>query len=47
MDGIVLFALIVAGLAFVGALSLNFGVDSRPGFGEVEPLRPVGSLLSR
>jgi len=47
MDGIVLFALIVAGLAFVGALSLIFGVDSRPGFGEGEPVQPVTSLLSR
>ena len=47
MDGIVLFALIVAGLAFVGALSLSFGVDSRPGFGEGEPVQPVTSLLSR
>jgi hypothetical protein len=32
MDGIVLFAFIVAGLAFFGALALTFGVDSRPGF---------------
>ena len=47
MDGIVLFALIVAGIALVGALSLVFGVDSRPGFGENEPLQPVTSLLSR
>jgi hypothetical protein len=47
MDGIVLFALIVAGLAFAGALSVIFGVDSRPGFGEDEPLQPVASLLSR
>lgn len=47
MDGIVLFALIVAGLAFVGALSMIFGVDSRPGFGEDEPHQPVASLLGR
>ena len=47
MDGIVLFAIIVAGLAFVGALSVIFGVDSRPGFGENEPLPPVASLLTR
>ena len=32
MDGIVLFALIVAGLAYFGALALTFGVDSRPDF---------------
>jgi hypothetical protein len=32
MDGIVLFAIIVAGLALLGALSVTFGVDSRPGF---------------
>jgi hypothetical protein len=32
MDGVLLLALIVAGLAIFGALTLLFGVDSRPGF---------------
>ena len=29
MDGVILLAIIVAGLAFFGALALTFGVDSR------------------
>jgi hypothetical protein len=34
MDGVILLAIIVAGLALFGALALTFGVDSRPGFDE-------------
>lgn len=34
MDGVILLAIIVAGLAFFGALALTFGVDSRPDFGD-------------
>lgn len=34
MDGIVLFGIILAGLALLGALSMTFGADSRPGFVE-------------
>jgi hypothetical protein len=43
MDGMVLFAIIVAGLALVGALAMTVGVDSRPGFGDSRsPSDPVG-----
>ena len=34
MDGYLMLAIIVAGLAFFGALALTFGVDSRPDFGD-------------
>lgn len=34
MDGVFLFAIIVAGLAFLGALAMTVGVDSRPDFGD-------------
>ena len=34
MDGVLLLAIIVAGLALFGALALTFGVDSRPDFGD-------------
>ena len=34
MDGIVVFAIIVAGLAFLGAVARAFGVDSRVEFGD-------------
>jgi hypothetical protein len=32
MDGTILLAIIVAGLAFLGALAITLGVDSRPDF---------------
>ena len=34
MDGVLLFALIVAGLALLGALAVTVGIDSRPDFDE-------------
>jgi hypothetical protein len=34
MDGVLLLAIIVAGLALFGAVALVFGTDSRPGFDE-------------
>lgn len=34
MDGISLFAIIVAGLALLGAFAMSLGVDSRSGFGD-------------
>jgi hypothetical protein len=43
MDGVILLAVIVAGLAFIGALAMTVGVDSRPGFGDARsPSDPVG-----
>jgi hypothetical protein len=32
MDGVILLAIIVAGLALFGVIAFKFGVDSRPGF---------------
>lgn len=42
MDGVLLLAIIVAGLAFFGALAVTCGVDSRPESGD--PRSPVTTL---